>query len=151
MVTVCSCMASLQRRLRLRRCAIDFVRQQHVCKNPSLLEFELLLFLGRFKHDVRSQKIRRHQIGRKLNSTEFEVQRVGQCPHQHRLAQPRNALKQNMSPANQTGQRALDDFVVTDDDLANFVAKPFEVGTELVALLLRFGGRRHLIRLLRSC
>ena len=132
-----------QCRLRLRRRAVDFVREQDVGEDRPLLELELLLFVRRFKHDVRAEQVGRHQVWRELNPAEFQMQRVGERADEHRLAQPRHTFEQHMSTTDQAGQRPLHDVVHANDHLANLVPKPFEIFAELIALLLRLCGRRH--------
>ena len=132
-----------QRRLRLRGGAVDFVRQQNVGEDRSLLELKLFLFVRRFEDHVRAEQVGRHQVRRELHSAEFQVQCVGERSHQHRLAQPRHTFEQHMSTTDQAGQRPLHDVVHANDHLADLVPKPFEICAELIALLLRLCGRRH--------
>ena len=68
------------------------------------------------------------------------VDRVGQGPHQQRLAQARHAFQQRVPADEQAGQDAVDDLVVADDDLGDLGLDPVVGRAELLgAGFHRFG------------
>ncbi len=90
-----------KRRLRFRRGAVDLVGQQNVGEDRTALKLKTPSAFGRLQHDVGADQVRRHQVRRKLDALKLQVQRLGQSPHQQRLAQPRHAFQQHMPAGNQ--------------------------------------------------
>ena len=82
---------------------------------------KMRLALGRFHHHVGAEDVGGHQVGGELDAREVEVERLGQGPHEQRLAQARHALQQAVPADEQAGQHAVDDFVVSDDHAADLL------------------------------
>ena len=120
-----------QRRLRLRRRAVDFVGQDHVRKNRPRQEPQLAL-AGRavLFDDVGARDVGRHQVGRELDAAEREIQRPGQRAHQQRLGQPGHAFQQAMPAAEQRDQHLLDHVVLADDHAGKLLLDLLERGAE---------------------
>jgi hypothetical protein len=64
--------------------------------------------------------VRRHQVGRELNPLEIEIEDVGDRLDQQRLRQAGHAGDEAMAAREERNQHLLDDFVLADDDLAQF-------------------------------
>ena len=62
-----------------------------------------------------------HQVGRELDARELQVQRLGQRPHQHGLAQARHAFQQRMAARDHADQHMVNHIILPDDDLAHLV------------------------------
>jgi hypothetical protein len=77
-----------------------------------------------------------HQVGRELDARKLQVQRLGQRADQQRLAQAGHALQQAVPADEQTGQDAVDDVVVPDDDSADLLAHRAVALDELLGPLL---------------
>ena len=54
--------------------------------------------------------------GRELDPVERAVDDVGDRPHEHRLAEARHALEQDVAVGEQAGQRLADEVALADDD-----------------------------------
>ena len=109
-----------QRRLRLRRRAVDLVGQQQVGEHRALAEAEACPTPAskmRLADDVG-----RHQVGRELHPLELEVERGGQRLHQQRLGHAGHALEQHVAADEQRGDEARQRALLADDDLADLVA-----------------------------
>ena len=104
-----------QRRLGLRRRAVDLVGEQELREDRALLELEVPAARVVLRHDLRADDVRGHEVGRELDARELQVQRVGQRLHQQRLAQARDAFEQHMAGREQAGEYAVDEVVMTDD------------------------------------
>ena len=107
-----------QRRLGLRRSPIDFVGQNHVGKDRAFEKAKLsraacLVLLDHF----RSGDVRRHQVGRELNSVEIQRKRFGQRANHQCLGQPRHANQQRMAAGEQGDHELLNHLLLTDDRL----------------------------------
>ena len=99
----------------------------------------------RFLEDLRSQNVRRHEIGRELHAPLLEAENRAQGLDEARLAQPRNPDQQDMSPGEQGDDGLLDDLVQTEDDPADLVASldnPLPQGLDGVDKLI---GRTYMI------
>ena len=103
--------------LSLRSRAVDFIRQQDVGKQGPSLEFEHFATVRRLRNDLSPDEVSRHEVGRELDATELEMQRVGESPHGERLAESGDSFQQYMSAGNQGNQSVVQDFLLSDDDL----------------------------------
>ena len=84
-----------QRRLGLGRGAIDLVRQHDVGKYRALHKHQLATTaFGIFLQQIGAGDVRGHQIRRKLDAREFQIDAFGDGLHQHRLGKPRHAHQQ---------------------------------------------------------
>jgi hypothetical protein len=103
--------------LRLGRRTVDFVREQHIRKQRPLLKLKEFPSVRCLRDHLSSDQIGRHQVGRKLNPVELQMQRVGQRPHGQSLAEPGNSLQQHVPTGDQCNQRVVQDFFLPHDDL----------------------------------
>ncbi len=108
-----------QRRLRLGGGAVDLVGEDDLREDRPALKFEDPFAVGAFHDDVRADDVGGHQVGGELDPVEIERECIGQRPHQKGLSQSGNALEERVAPDEQACQDAVDDLVVTDDDLAD--------------------------------
>ena len=89
-----------QGRLGLGRGAVDLVGQDDLREDRAGLKLEDAAAVGQLHDDVGADDVGRHQVGRELDAVEVEIDRVGQGPHQQRLAQARHALSSAWPPTN---------------------------------------------------
>jgi len=87
------------------------------------LELELAPAAGRFHDDVRPEDVRRHEVGRELDAVEGEVEHLTQRADEERLAQTRHAFEQDVAAGKQGDERALDNFILADQGLADLGAQ----------------------------
>ena len=114
-----------QRRLCLRRGPVDFVGQHDVGEERSLLQREFAAATA-VDHDVGSGNVRRHQVGRELDSSERNVGNLAECTHQEGLAQTRNPFEEHMLSHQKGNQHILDHILMTDDDAFHFIPQLLE-------------------------
>jgi len=126
-----------QRGLRLRRGAVDLVGEDHLPEQRPALKLETAPPGRRvFGDDVRADNVGRHQVRRELDAREFETQRFGQRADEQGLAEAGHAFEQRVSASEEACEHALDDLLLPDDHLADFVAQLLELIPELRDLLL---------------
>jgi len=82
-----------QRRLRLRRRAVDLVGQHDVVEDRTGVELERAPVLVVHRH---AGRVGRQQVGRELDPRVRPLDRVGQRPRQHRLAGAGQVLEQQV-------------------------------------------------------
>jgi hypothetical protein len=124
-----------QRRLRLRRRAVDLVGEQNLREDRPLYEPQRAVS-GFFVEHLRSGDVRRHQIGRELDALEREIEDLRDRLDEQRLGQPRDAGDQAVPAREERHQYLVDDVVLPDDDFADFGEDP------LAPLRDMFGDRR---------
>ena len=107
----------------LRRGAVDFVGQHDVGEDRSALELERAPAIGRFHHHVRAENVGGHQVRRELDAVEGKLQHLAERADEQCLAQPRHAFQQHMAAGEDRGQRAFDNGVGSDHDLADLGAE----------------------------
>ena len=137
-----------QRRLRLRRRAVDLVREHDVGEDRARLELEEHPAVRVLLHDVGADDVGRHQVRRELDARELEVQDVGERVHEAGLADARNALEQHVAAGEQGRDRVVDDFLVPDDPAADFLGDADEALTKQIDLVC--DGRSHACSRMRS-
>jgi hypothetical protein len=103
-----------QRRLHLRRRAVDLVGQDPVVEDRSLLEAELALAVG-LVVDLRAGDVRRQQVGRELDARQPGLEVLRQALHRARLRQTGQALDPQVAVGEETDEQALDDLLLADD------------------------------------
>ena len=103
-----------QRGLRLRRRAVDLVREHDLRDDRAGPELEVArpLVEDRDAGDVAGQEVRRE-----LDALERAADRAGHRLGQHGLADARHVLDQHMAPAEQRDERQLHLAVLADDHL----------------------------------
>ncbi len=109
-----------QRRLSLGRCAVDLVGQQQIGEYRPLAQLELLALhvVDRMAGDVAG-----HQVRRELDARELATEAARQGTHQKRLAQSGDTFDQHVATGDQRGQNAVDDLVLADHRLVQFIAQ----------------------------
>ena len=90
-----------QRALRFRGRAIDFVRQDQLCKYRARLKLELAAFLAKNRH---ADDVRRQQVARKLYSLVAQAQHAGQGLCEYRFAESWQVLDEQMASCQEAGQ-----------------------------------------------
>lgn len=110
-----------QRGLRARRSAIDFIGEQDICENGSLMKVELLIALTENRN---TQNVRRQQIGRELDAFERRVERKRQSFGQRCFSGAGKILKQHMSAARQRREQFARGFGLALHDLADVLGNP---------------------------
>jgi hypothetical protein len=107
-----------ERRLGLRRGAVDFVRQHDVGENRPTDEAELTLAVGRFVEHRGSGNVRRHQVWGELDALEGRVQDLADARDHERLGESGHADEEAVAAGEDGGEDLLDDFALPDDDAA---------------------------------
>jgi hypothetical protein len=107
--------------LRAWRSAIDFIGEQDICENGSLMKVELLIALTENRN---TQNVRRQQIGRELDALERSVERKRQSFRQRRFSGAGKIFEQNMSAAGEGGQQFARGFRLALHDLADVPGNP---------------------------
>ena len=113
-----------QRRLRLRRGAVDLVGEQEVGEDGAGPEDEL----GRpLVEDLRARDVARHQVGRELDAREAEGRRLRERARDQRLGEPRVVLQQHVAVAQQREQDQLERPSLAHDGLLDLVEDQLRV------------------------
>ena len=94
-----------QRRLRLRRGAVDLVDQQDVGEDRPGPELELVRALV---EDVDARDVRREQVGRELDPREVDVERARERLREHRLPHAREVLDDHVPLGEQAEDAELE-------------------------------------------
>ncbi len=115
-----------QRGLRLRRGAVDFVRQHKMREQRSGLENETPASVDLLQHRI-ARDVAGEQIGRELDPFRVELQRLGEALDQFRLAETRQAFQQQMSASQQPDHHHLDERLLPEKDVVQRVAQPVEL------------------------
>ena len=133
-----------QSRLGLGRRTIDLIGQKDVGEDRAFLEVEMFFAGVALVHHVTPHDITRHEVGRELDAREGQMQNVGDRRHDLGLADTGNTLEQHVSLGKQADQSAVDDFIVTDDDLGDLFLDQLEAFGELTDLIVDLCGRHCL-------
>jgi len=110
-----------ERRLRLRRRAVDFVREQNVRKDRTLHESERTPTLPVFLEHRRARDVRRRQVGRKLDALELHVENLRERRDGQRLREPGNPLQKTVPARKDGGENLTNHVLLPDDDLRQLV------------------------------
>ena len=137
-----------QRRLRLRRRAVDLVGQDHVAEDRPLEEAELAGARSPvFLDHLGAGDVRRHQVGRELDAAELQREGVGQRADQQRLGQTRHAHQQAVSAGEHGHQQFFHHPPLADDHPAKLLGDQpvgfvqFAYGLQVVVFIVfRHGG-----------
>ena len=105
-----------QRGLRLRRRAVDLVGEQQVAEDRPARQRELP---GLEIVDVRADDIAGHQVGRELDASVGDAQRLREAARGHRLGRARRTFQQDVPAGEQRGQHQVDRVVLPGDRLAD--------------------------------
>ena len=107
-----------QRGLRFGRGAVDFVRQQDIREDRSMLEFELLLDGG---IDGDPQHVRGQHVAGELDPLKAAVECPGERLAQGRFTHPWNAFNQQVATGEDRYQRQADHLILAANDFAQGV------------------------------
>ena len=101
-----------QRRLHLRRCAVDLVREQEIREHGTEVSVER----PRVRPvDSRTDEVRRHKVGRELDAVEGTAEDAGRGLDSQGLCEAGNALDQQVAAGEQAGQDPLQHLVLAGD------------------------------------
>ena len=95
-----------------------------ICAKTSLDEAQTAA-AGVFVEDLSAGDIRRHQVRRELDTFEIEIQNVRQRANEQRLREARHARDQAVTAGEERHQHVVDDIVLSDDNLSQFVEDAF--------------------------
>ena len=109
-----------QRRLHLRRRAVDLVGQYEVGEDGAFAHHELLALL---RVDERTDQVGRQQVGRELDAGEIGVDGLCERRNRQRLGKTRHAFQEDVAVRQQTDQQRVDQMGLTDDHLAHLGAQ----------------------------
>jgi hypothetical protein len=73
------------------------------------------------KRNCRRPYVRGHQVGRELDALETNIQDPRQRADHQRLGQPGNPFQQTVAAGEDGGEDLLDDVLLADDDLLQFL------------------------------
>ncbi len=105
-----------ERRLRLRRGAVDLVGEHDVREDRALHEAEdAPAGGGVLLEQLRAGDVARHEVRRELDAREGEVEGLGQRAHEERLREAGHAHEQRVSAREERGDEVVDDGVLSDD------------------------------------
>src|SRR3954465_445302 len=122
-----------ERRLCLRRRAVDFVGEDHVGEDRSGDEADLAATADPILLDhLGADDVRRHQVGRELDAVELQMNRLRQALDQQRLRQPRHAAQQHVAAGKKRGQDLPDHRLLADNRAAELVSQPAREALRLV-------------------
>ena len=113
-----------QRRLHLRRRAVDLVGEDEVREHRTQLDVE---GLTRRPVDARADEVGRHQVGGELQAYEGPADRVREGLDRERLGETRNALDEAVTLGEQAHEDALDHSVLPDDDPLHLEERTLEL------------------------
>ena len=113
-----------QRALGLGRGAVDLVGEEQVGEHRPLLVLEFQLAAARVLEQFGADDVRGHQVRGELDALEADAEHFGERFDEERLRQPRHTDEQAMAPREKADEQQSDDFVLADDDPAQFAGDP---------------------------
>ena len=102
------------------------------------LEIKDLFSQPIFRQDIGSGDVRGHQIGRKLNPREAQIQDLAKTPHHKGLTQSRHPFQQTVTAADERDKNMLDEVFVPDHCPAHLRFQLFECAPTAGHSLLNF-------------
>ena len=105
--------------LRLGGRAIDLVGQDHVCEHRSPHEHHLPP-LACILQNLGAGDVRRHEVGRELDTLEFEMEDARNRFDQQRFGEAGRAGDEAMAAGEQRDEDLLDDLVLAHDHFGQF-------------------------------
>ena len=117
-----------QRRLHLRRRAVDLVGEQEVAEDRA----ELGLELGAVGPvDARADEIRRDEVGRELHALERAAEHGRGRLDRERLREPGHALDQHVPAGEQADEHPLEHLLLAGDHAPDLEQRLLELATDL--------------------
>ena len=104
-----------QGRLSLGGGAVDLVGQYQVGKDRSLVKLEIVA-----DQHLGAEDVGRHQVGRELHPSEFDIEHPAQGGQELGLAETRHTFQEYVSFAQGSRQNCVDQLALTDDHLCHF-------------------------------
>jgi hypothetical protein len=98
-----------QRRLRLRRRAIDFIREQKLREERAAAELENVAPVRSGVHDVRAHDVRGHEVGRELDSPKSRSSARASVLTSSVFPKTRHTFEQHVAARDNCREHALDD------------------------------------------
>src|SRR5581483_2239719 len=136
-----------QRRLSLRRRPVDLVGEENIGEDRSLHELERAPAGRRILlKNIGAGDIRRHQVRRELDAIEVEIENLRERADEQRLREAGDADEQAVAAREKRGQHLFDDFVLSDDHLADLREHGVALRGELLDrgdLFVVYGCRLH--------
>ena len=126
-----------QRRLRLRRGAVDLVGEEEVREDRPGAELEVG---GALVVDRRAGHVGGHQVGRELDPAEAQSGRLREGARHQRLGQAGEILDQDVAVGEQAEQDELERLTLADDRALDLVEQPGRAVGDLGDLHKRFDG-----------
>jgi hypothetical protein len=118
--------------LRLRRRAVDLIRQHYVGEHRPWQKAEgSLSRVAIVLNNLGAGNVRRHQIGSELDAIELERQRFSERSHKQRLGKTRDPHEQAMAACEQRDQQLLHDVMLPHDGFRELVPQMSEGFMEL--------------------
>ena len=121
-----------QRGLGLRRSAVDFVGQQNIGEDRPFHEAEVPPPLFVFLQHIGAGDVGGHQVGRKLDPLELDVEDSRQGADHQGFGQAWHAYQEAMPPGEDGGEDLFDDLRLAHDDLLQFLLHEPPVLAELL-------------------
>ena len=122
-----------QRRLHLRRRAVDLVGEQEVAEDRAELDVEAAR-VGPV--DARADEVGGHEVGRELDAPERAAHDVGERADRQRLGEAGHALEQHVAAGQQRDEQPLEHRVLADDDALDLVQRLLERLTRRAPVVL---------------
>ena len=98
---------------------IDLVGQDNVGEDGATNELKFSAFVVVFKN-FRARDVRRHQIGRELDTVELQVKDLCNAAYKQCLGQPRGTGQQTIASCEEADQQLIDDVFLPNDDFVEF-------------------------------
>ena len=105
-----------QRRLRLRRRAVDFIGHQKLREDRSLDETERAAAARFVLEHFRTDDVGGHQVGRELDALGIKAENLAERIDEQRLGETWHTDQKCVAAREDRYQRPLDDFVLSEDD-----------------------------------
>ena len=116
-----------ERALRLRRRAVDLVREHDVREDRAFAKLELLPAPGRVGDHRRPEDVGRHEIGGELDARELERQGLCEGADEESLAEAGHPLEERVRSDEHARERSVDDVAIADDHLRDLFAQEADV------------------------
>ncbi|MFT6863636.1 MAG: hypothetical protein ACJAVK_002197, partial [Akkermansiaceae bacterium] len=105
--------------------AVDLVGEEEVGKDGAFVSAEVT---GLFVEDLGAEDIGREEVDGELDALEVEMEGLGDGVDEEGLGESGHAFEEEVPGGQEGDDGALDDDILTDDDLANAIADVLDVG-----------------------
>jgi len=116
-----------------RRCTLNLIGQYDIRENRSAYEAELATFI----ENLPTRTVRRHQVGRELDTVEGQCHGIGERADHEGFGESWDAFEEAVSAGEDGDEQLFDNVLLTDNDAGDFGAN-FIAGRDkaLCALLI---------------